>query len=147
MACTIDGQAVTIDTLRNLVGKLLNEANKVMNNQLLLGLQTAWIGQVIAKGNVADMANEGNIGYSFLLDARNEFHHHGQDFAIHLFSDRHTRGLFIKGTNNDQSIIWNQNALAMWARAADHMHALLFLLMHFTADGPPRGEEYRSYLI
>ncbi|CAK9222152.1 unnamed protein product [Sphagnum troendelagicum] len=38
MACTIDGQAITIDTLRNLVGALLCEANKVMNNQLLLGL-------------------------------------------------------------------------------------------------------------
>jgi hypothetical protein len=38
MACTIDGQAVTIDTLRNLVGKLLREANQVMSNQLLLGL-------------------------------------------------------------------------------------------------------------
>jgi hypothetical protein len=32
LACTIDGQIVTIDTLRNLVGKLLNEANKIMNN-------------------------------------------------------------------------------------------------------------------
>jgi hypothetical protein len=40
LACTIDGQAVTIDTLRNLVGKLFSEANKVMSNQLLLGLQT-----------------------------------------------------------------------------------------------------------
>jgi len=38
LACTIDGQIVTIETLRNLVGKLLNEANKVMNNQLILGL-------------------------------------------------------------------------------------------------------------
>jgi hypothetical protein len=35
----------------------------------------------------------------------------------------------------------------MWARAADRMHALLFLLMHFTVSGPLRGEEYRSYLI
>ncbi len=35
----------------------------------------------------------------------------------------------------------------MWARAVDRMHALLFLLMHFTAGGPPRREEYRSYLI
>jgi hypothetical protein len=35
----------------------------------------------------------------------------------------------------------------MWARAADRMHALLFLLMHFTAGDPPRGEEYGSYLI
>jgi hypothetical protein len=35
----------------------------------------------------------------------------------------------------------------MWARAADRMHALLFLLMHLTAGGPPRGEEYESYLI
>ncbi len=35
----------------------------------------------------------------------------------------------------------------MWARAADRMHALLFLLMHLTAGGPPRGEEYKSYLI
>jgi hypothetical protein len=35
----------------------------------------------------------------------------------------------------------------MWAQATDRMHALLFLLMHFTAGGPPRGEEYRSYLI
>jgi hypothetical protein len=35
MACTIDGQAVTIDTLRNLVGKLFREANKVMRNELL----------------------------------------------------------------------------------------------------------------
>jgi hypothetical protein len=35
----------------------------------------------------------------------------------------------------------------MWAKAADHMHALLFLFMHFTAGGPPRGEEYRNYLL
>jgi hypothetical protein len=40
LACTINGQAVTIDTLRNLVGKLFDKANKVMSNQLLLGLQT-----------------------------------------------------------------------------------------------------------
>jgi len=37
--------------------------------------------------------------------------------------------------------------LVMWAKVADHMHALLFLLMHFTTGGPPRGEEYRSYLL
>ncbi len=147
MACMINGQAVTIDTLRNLVGKLLGEANTVMSGQLLLGLHTAWIGRVIVEGNVADRANEGNVGYSFLSDARNEFHRHGQDLAIHLFSDRHTQGLFIKGTNDDRFIIWNQNALTMWARAANRMHALLFLLMHFTAGGPPRGEEYNSYLI
>jgi hypothetical protein len=35
----------------------------------------------------------------------------------------------------------------MWAKAADRVHALLFLLMHFTAGDPPRGEEYRSYLL
>ncbi len=102
---------------------------------------------MIFEGKVADRANEGDVGYSFLSDARNEFHRHGQDLVIHLFNDRHTRGLFIKGTNNDRSIIWNQNALAMWARAVDRMHALLFLLMHFTASSPPRGEEYSSYLI
>ncbi len=77
MACTIDGQAVTIDTLRNLVGELLCEANQVMSNQLLLGLHIAWIGRVITEGNVADRANENEVGYFFLLDARNEFHRHG----------------------------------------------------------------------
>jgi hypothetical protein len=35
----------------------------------------------------------------------------------------------------------------MWAKVADRMHALLFLLMHFTANGPRSGEEYRSYLL
>jgi hypothetical protein len=147
MACTIDGQAVTIDTLRNLVGKLLREANQVMSNQLLLRLQTAWINWVIAEGNVEDRANEDEVGYSFLSDARNEFHRRGQDLAIHLFSERRTRGLFVKGTDGDGSIVWNQNALALWAKAADRMHALLFLLMHFTVGGPPRGEEYRSYFL
>jgi hypothetical protein len=87
-ACTIDCQAVTIDTLRNLVGKLFGEANKVMRNQLLLGLQTTWIGQVIAEGNIVDKVNEDKVGYSFLSDARNEFHRHGQDLAIHLFTDQ-----------------------------------------------------------
>jgi hypothetical protein len=43
--------------------------------------------------------------------------------------------------------VFLSKALAMWARAADRMHALLFLLMHFTAGGSPCGEEYRSYLI
>jgi hypothetical protein len=38
LACMIDGQIVTIDTLRNLVGKLFNDVNKVKSNQLLLGL-------------------------------------------------------------------------------------------------------------
>jgi len=89
MACTIDSQAVTIDTLQNLVGVLLREANNVMN-QLLLGLQTAWIRRVIAEGNIVDKANEDNVGYSFLSDACNEFQRHGHDLAIHLFSDRHT---------------------------------------------------------
>jgi hypothetical protein len=35
----------------------------------------------------------------------------------------------------------------MWAQAADRMHALLYLFMHFTTGGPPRGEEYKNYLI
>jgi hypothetical protein len=87
LACTIDGQAVTIDTLRNMVGKLLGEENKVMSNQLLLGLQTTWIGRVIAEGNIVDRVNEDKVGYSFLSDACNEFHRHGQDLAIHLFTD------------------------------------------------------------
>ncbi len=117
-----------------------------MNFEVLL-LQRAWINRVIAEGNVEDRANEDEVGYSFLSDARNEFHRHGQDLAIHLFSDRRTRGLFVKGTDRDRSIVWNQNALALWAREADRMHALLFLLMHFTAGGPPRGEEHRSYLL
>jgi hypothetical protein len=98
-----------------MVGKLLGEANKVMSNQLLLGLQTTWIGQVIAEGNIVDKVNEDKVGYSFLSDAYNEFHRHGQDLAMHLFTDWLTRRLFIKGTNDDQSIIWNENALAMWA--------------------------------
>jgi hypothetical protein len=34
----IDDQVVTIDTLQNLVGELLREANQVMTNQLLLGV-------------------------------------------------------------------------------------------------------------
>ncbi len=87
LECTIDGQAVTINTLRNLVSKLFSEANKVMSNQLLLGLQTTWIGQVIAESNIIDKANEDNVGYSFLLDTCNEFHCHGKDRAIHLFSN------------------------------------------------------------
>jgi hypothetical protein len=38
LTCMINYQAITIDTLWNVVGKLFSEANKVMNNQLLLGL-------------------------------------------------------------------------------------------------------------
>jgi len=118
-----------------------------MSNQMLLGLQTAWINRAIAEGNVEDKANEDEVEYFFLSDARNEFHRHGQDLAVHLFSDQRTRGLFVKGTDGDSSIVWNQNALALWAKAVDRMHTLLFLLMHFTIGGPPRGEEYRSYLL
>ncbi len=81
---------------------------------------------MIAEGNVVHRANEDEVGYSFLSDAHNEFHRHGQDLAIHLFSDWRTRGLFVKGIDDDRSIIWNQNALAMWAKATDYMHALLF---------------------
>jgi len=102
---------------------------------------------MIAEDNIVDMANEDNIGYFFLSDAHNEFQRHGQDFAIHLFNNRHTQGLFIKGIDNDRSIIWNQNVLAMWAQVTDRMHALLFLPMHFTTNGPPRDKQYRNYLI
>jgi hypothetical protein len=49
--------------------------------------------------------------------------------------------------NNDQSIIWNQNALTMWAQVVNHMHALLFLLMHFIIGGHPHGEKNKSYFI
>ncbi len=87
MACMIDDQTVTIDRLRNLVGELLREANQVMSSQLLLGLQTSWINRVIAQGNVANRENEDEVRYSFLSDASNEFHRHGQDLPIHLFSN------------------------------------------------------------
>jgi len=73
----------------------------VMRYQLLLGLQTTWVDRVIAEGSVADRVNEDEVGYSFLSDAHNEFHHHGQDLAIHLFSDRCTRGLLVKGTEGN----------------------------------------------
>jgi hypothetical protein len=88
---------------------------------------------VITKGNIIDRVNEDCVGYSFLSDAHNDFHRHGHDLVIHLFSDRHTCSLFIKGRKHNRSSIWNQNALALWARTVDQMHALLFLLMHFTA--------------
>jgi hypothetical protein len=102
---------------------------------------------VIAKGNIVNMANEENVGYSFLSNICNEFHRHGQNLVIHIFSDQHTQSLLIQSTNNDRSIIWNQNVVAMWALVVDSMHALLFLFMHFTVGSPPRGEEYKSYLI
>jgi type III secretory pathway component EscR len=35
----------------------------------------------------------------------------------------------------------------MWAKATDRIQALLFLLMHFIAGDPPRGKEYKSYLL
>jgi hypothetical protein len=40
-------------------------------------------------------ANEDNIGYYFLSGACNEFHRHGQDLVIHLFSNQHTRSFFL----------------------------------------------------
>jgi hypothetical protein len=66
--------------------QVFNEVNKIMNNQLLLGLKTAWINRVIVEGNIIDKANEDNIGYSFLLNTCNGFHHHGQDLTINLFN-------------------------------------------------------------
>jgi hypothetical protein len=101
LACTINGPTITIDTLRNIISKLLSGTNKVMNNQLLLSLQIVWIDQVIVKGNIDDKANEDNIGYSFLLNTCNEFHCHGQDPVIHLFSGQHTQSLFIKKISNN----------------------------------------------
>jgi len=32
LACTIDGQTITINTLQNLVDKLFSDVNKVMSN-------------------------------------------------------------------------------------------------------------------
>ncbi len=72
-----------------------------MSNQLLLSFQTTWIHQVMAEGNIVDKANEDDVGYSFLSYTCNEFHHHGQNLVIHLFSDWYTRNPFIKSTNND----------------------------------------------
>ncbi len=37
--------------------------------------------------------------------------------------------------------------LVMWAQVVNRVHAFLFLLMHFTAEGPPHGEEYKRYFI
>jgi hypothetical protein len=45
---------------------------------------------MIAEGNIVDKVNEDNIGYSFLSNACNEFHRHGQDLTIHHFNNQHT---------------------------------------------------------
>ncbi len=65
-----------------------------MSNQLLLGLQTTWINQVIVEGNIVNRVKENNVGYSFLLNIYIEFHRYGQDHVVHHFSDRHTQSFF-----------------------------------------------------
>jgi hypothetical protein len=115
--------------------------------QVLLGLETTWISEAISNGKILERLNEKNVKYSFLSKNHIEFHEHASNLVVYLFSNQHTCHLFIQGIDNNGSIFWNHSTLPMWARVVDHLHGLLFLLMHFTMGGSARGEKYQSYLI
>lgn len=144
---TINGQAMNIKFSWNLVKKLLHETIAIVNNQLLFTLQMTWINKPIFDGKIIDKCNEDVMGYFFLLNDHSKFHLHVSNLVMHLFNDQHTYGILVKGINDDESIIWNHNALAMWARIVDYFHIMSFLLMHFIVGGWMHGEKYQSYLI
>jgi hypothetical protein len=147
LAYTIDGQVMNIEISWNLVKKLFHETIAIKNNQLFFTLQTTWINKLIFDGKIIDRHNEDTMGYFYLLNDHNKFHLHMSNLVMHLFNDRHAYGLLVKGINDDESIIWNCNVLAMWAQIVNYFHITSFLLMHFIVGGWMHGEEYQSYLI
>lgn len=77
-----------------------------MNIQVLLGLLTfGSINQVIFDGTILNMLNEKSIGYSFLLNIRNEFHQHSSHLIVYFFNNQHTYQLFLHGIDENTSII------------------------------------------
>ncbi len=115
--------------------KLLHKTIVTMNNQLLFALQMTWINKLTFDGKSFDKHNEDTMGYLYLLNDHNKFHFHLSNLVMQLFNNQHIYGLLVKCINDDESIIWNHIALAMWAQIVNYFHIMSFLFMHFIVGG------------
>ncbi|CAM6084535.1 unnamed protein product [Calypogeia fissa] len=145
--CSINGYRVSIDQFRGLVKALIRNCTRLMEDEVLMGLDTSWILRELEGGTIMDELNKMHAGYSFATDERNKFHEHKHDLLNHLFTDGTTSSHFIHAVDETGKILWKKKSMRCWKASTEKLAERLVVLFHFVLGQPHRSIEYESFLI
>ena len=148
--CTIDGYRLSKQYLATTVHELVERAEALMALDVLRGLNTDWVGKLLAPGgtSIIEHLSETKPHYSFLNDKDNrEFEHHRHDLVHHLLASDELYGQYGVCAPGDEGMTWNKKNFAAWAHRCDQLTEMMNLLLLFTCGQPARGAEMMSYLI
>lgn len=134
----MDGYSMTMAAYRIMYGGLLDRARHILDNNILLGLETP----DISTTHIFDDLAKTTPGYSFITDHRNPFHQHRR-FLLDamLDSDMFGTRFFYAEHSNDSGISWNINGLMALYEEAQIFSGELFGLFHFGSGQPACGTE------
>jgi superfamily II DNA or RNA helicase len=146
-SCNIDGYDIHICRIRSMIQALLRDCSTVMRHEVLVGLNTQWIEELLERRTpILDAVNSNAHGYSFISDTKNPFLRHRNDLLRHMF-DR-SSSHYVSGYDDRGGIRhFDLAALGSWMGACTRLEDLLDMLLHLTASQPPRGKEYESFLV
>jgi superfamily II DNA helicase RecQ len=138
-AMSFDGHPIRTSAFRNMYQKLEKNTRALLFNDVLFGLELP----DLHHGHVHDELNNKDLGYSFISDTRNTYHHHGH-FLGHAMMDADKFGdrfFFTDHTNDVGGIAWNKPNVEAWLRTCELCIGNLFALIHYGGGQPARGTE------
>lgn len=134
----MDGHSMTMAAYRIMYGGLLDRARNILDNDILLGLETP----DISTAHIFDDLANTTPGYSFITDHRNPFHKHSR-FLLDAMLDSDTYGtrFFYAEHTNDSGISWNIDGIMKLFDVAGIFSGEIFGLFQFGSGQPARGTE------
>jgi hypothetical protein len=133
-----DGRLITMTSFRQMFAKLVEDTKKMLLNDVLLGLELPDLQQERIWDTLA--CNE--VGYSFIMDHRNNFKQHNKFLIQAMLSDKRFNSRFhYAGHSNKDGIAWNKKGVLDWLSIAEKCLGNLFACAHYGSGQPARGTE------
>ena len=133
-----DGRSITMTSFRVMYGKLLQDTEDLLRNDILLGLDLP----DITHERIHDNLSCTDVGYSFITDKANKFYLHRLFLIEAMLLDERFQSKFVHAEHcNDHGIVWNTSGIHAWFKSCERCLGNLFALLHYGAGQPARGTE------
>jgi hypothetical protein len=139
-----EGLAIDLADIRRLVEKELEEAEEILNNEVMKGLFTS---EMLAEHTcIVDNLRNQHAGYNFIEDDNNLFSLSRHNLAKAILEHPY-HGPILADLKDNGDIAYNKQAVEDWFQSVNDFLEKLYVVMHISSGLPQRGAEAAETLI
>ncbi|KAI9472497.1 hypothetical protein BDB00DRAFT_879923, partial [Zychaea mexicana] len=97
--------------------------------------------------NICDNMGLADVGYSYIMNGRNQFGSVRYALVIALLRNGNWRSQYVEAIDRAGTILWNKAAIFAWLEKCVYIQKLLIVAMHLSYGQPCRGEELAQLCI